>query len=217
MRNKKWLWQAGVIVVATGFWFTGNRGLAIYGWVMGLIGLGLAIRESRQEVPPEPVPEDAGTPVLAPDQDPVLVAAAAARVRTSRWGAVAGAVVTVVLAGVAFLPLGSWRSLFIGLAVTAAAGAVSAVIDSVRFAPRLPDTWTELEVLGPAESKPWRLARTPDGTELAFKLSSTGDVLTRHIDLTSRLCTLGEPRVGGPVRIAVPGQPLLGLATFSLP
>lgn len=64
---------------------------------------------------------------------------------------------------------------------------------------------------------PWRLARTPDGTELAFKLSSTGDVLTRHIDLTSRLCTLGEPRVGGPVRIAVPGQPLLGLATFSLP
>src|SRR5436309_12932924 len=101
MRNKKWLWQAGVIVVATGFWFAGNRGLAVYGWVMGLIGLGPAIRESRQEVPPEPVPGDAGAPVLAPDQDPVLVAAAAARVRTSRWAAVAGAAVTVALAGVA--------------------------------------------------------------------------------------------------------------------
>ncbi|MEV5721987.1 hypothetical protein AB0L41_49785 [Amycolatopsis mediterranei] len=218
MRNKKWLWPAGVIVVATVFWFTGNRGLAVYGWVMGLIGLGLAIRESRQEAPPaEPVPEDPGTPVLAPAQDPVLVAAAAARVRDSRRAAVVCVLVTVVLTGAAVLPLGSWRALFLGLAVTAAAGAVNAVADSVRFAPQLPGSWTELEVLGPAESRPWRLARTPDGTELAFKLTSTGDVLTRHIELTRRLRTLGDPRVGGPVRIAVPGHPLLGLATFSLP
>lgn len=213
MRNRKWLWPTAVIGVATVCWFTGNRGFAGYGWVMGLIGLGLALREPRPEV----VPGDAGTPVLAPDEDPVLVAAAAARVRTSRWAAVAGAVGTVVLGGVAFLPLGSWRSLFAGLAITAGAAAVDAVTDWVRFAPRLPGTWTELEVLGPAGSKPWRLARTPDGTELAFKLSSAGDVLTRHIELTGRLRTLGEPRVGGPVRIAVPGHPLLGLATFSLP
>src|SRR5689334_4404771 len=114
MRDRNWLWQAGAIVVATVFWFTGNRGLAVYGWVMGLIGLGLALRESRREVVPEP--GDAGTPLLAPDQDPVLVAATAARVRASRWAAVGGAVVTVVLGGVAFLSLGSWRSLFIGLA-----------------------------------------------------------------------------------------------------
>ncbi|WP_328646484.1 hypothetical protein OHS58_46270 [Amycolatopsis sp. NBC_00348] len=87
----------------------------------------------------------------------------------------------------------------------------------MRFRFRLPAAWTELQVLGPAAAKPWQLARTPDGTELAFKLTSADDVLTRHIEQTGRLRVMGEPRIGGPVRIAVPGHPLLGLASFSLP
>ena len=35
MRNRKWLWPTAVIGVATVCWFTGNRGFAGYGWVMG--------------------------------------------------------------------------------------------------------------------------------------------------------------------------------------
>ncbi len=218
MRRKKLWWSAGSLGLATVFWFTGDRQLAVFGWSMALLGLGVAYWETKEKTPPpEPVPGDPGTPALPPDQDPVVVAATARRVRDARRIAVSATAFAVASAGMALLPLGPWRNLFIGWALLGAAGAVSAVTDSVRFRKRLPSTWTELEVLGPAAAEPWRLARTPDGSELAFKLSDTDDVLQRHIEETGVLRVLGEPRVGGPVRIAIPGERRLGLATFSLP
>jgi hypothetical protein len=48
-------------------------------------------------------------------------------------------------------------------------------------------------------------------------VTGTDDALTRHIEHTGQLRVLGEPRIGGPVRIAVPGHSPLGLAFFSLP
>ncbi|WP_326955424.1 hypothetical protein [Amycolatopsis sp. NBC_01286] len=143
--------------------------------------------------------------------------AADVRVRTARWVAGVAAVVAVALAVVALLPQDPWRTSLLTWAVIAGLGAVTALVDAMRFRSQLPAAWTELQVLGPAAAKPWQLARTPDGSELAFKLTSADDVLTRHIEQTGRLRVMGEPRIGGPVRIAVPGHPLLGLASFSLP
>ncbi|WP_146073528.1 hypothetical protein [Amycolatopsis sp. CA-126428] len=177
-----------------------------------------ALRELRRtQARPEPVPGDPGTPAVPPDEDTVVVAATRARVRASR--AIAGicAVLSAALAALTLLPDGPWRAPLVSSAFIAGFAAVAALVDSVRFRSRLPATWTELQVIGPAAAEPWRLARTPDGTELAFKLTSTDDVLTRHIERTGHLRVLGEPRIGGPVRIAVPGHSPLGLAFFSLP
>ncbi|MEU4522594.1 hypothetical protein AB0F52_28250 [Amycolatopsis sp. NPDC024027] len=167
--------------------------------------------------PIRPVPGDPGTPAVPPDQDTVLVAAARARVRTSRGIAGICAMLSVALAALTLLPDGPWRTPLVSSAFIAGLSAVAALVDSARFRSRLPAKWTELQVIGPAAAEPWRLARTPDGTELAFKLTGTDDALSRHIERTGHLRVLGEPRIGGPVRIAVPGHPLLGLAFFSLP
>jgi hypothetical protein len=171
----------------------------------------------RKQSHPEPVPGDPGTPAVPPDEDTVLVAAVRARVRASR--AIAGicAILSVALAALTLLPDGPWRAPLVSSAFIAGLSAVAALVDSVRFRSRLPAKWTELQVIGPAAAEPWRLARTPDGTELAFKLTGTDDVLSRHIEQTGHLRVLGEPRIGGPVRIAVPGHSPLGLAFFSLP
>ncbi|GAB3157747.1 hypothetical protein GCM10027258_67260 [Amycolatopsis stemonae] len=222
MRVKNVLGVLGGVGVAAALGLASDHTVAAYGWFVCAAGLSFGLSEIRRRGhyrwrPPEPLPEDPGAPVLPPDQDPVLVAASGRRVRRSRQTALYAAVLALTMAGIALLPLGPWRTPFIAMALFSGYGVVAAMIDAARFRPPLPGRWTELEVVAPAASKPWRLARTPDGAELAFKLTATDEALTHHIEQTSRLRVLGEPRIGGPVRIAVPGHDVLGLAFFSRP
>ncbi|WIX98061.1 hypothetical protein QRX60_28780 [Amycolatopsis mongoliensis] len=219
---KNVLWPFAGAGVAAIIWFTGDHTLAGYGWFVCTAALAFGLWEVRRRGhyrwrPPRPLPDDPGTPILPPDQDPVLVTATARRTRRARQTALLAAALAVTMAGIALLPLGPWRTPFVAMAFMAGSGVVAAMIDAVRFRRPLPGSWTELEVVGPASAQPWRLARTPEGTEFAFKLTATDDALTHHIEQTSRLRVLGEPHIGSPVRIAVPGQTSLGLAFFSRP